>query len=90
MAVQNYLLRPVQYSAAQWDGTNVTDINAVCQLVAWAFTSENGGTAYTPFGGSFTVNTGTYAVAGNGSVQFLTAEGFAKQYVAGLSWVVAP
>jgi hypothetical protein len=89
MAVQNYLLRPAKYSAAQWDGTNVTDVNAVCQLVGWSFTSENGGTAHTPFGGSFSVPVGTYAVSGSGSVQFLTLEDFDGQFTPGSSWVVS-
>ncbi len=89
MAVQNYLLKPSQYSAAQWDGTNVTDMNAVCQLVGWSFTAEDGGTAHTPFGGSFTVSVGAFVVSGNGSVQFLTSEDFNNQFTPGTSWVVS-
>lgn len=89
MAVQNYLMKPAQYSAVQWDGIDVTDVNTVCQLVGWSFTADNGGTAHTPFGGSFPVPVGTYVVSGGGSVQFLTSEDFTAQFVLGSSWVVA-
>lgn len=89
MAVQNYLLKPAQYSAVLWDGANVTDVNTVCQLVGWSFTADGGGTAHTPFGGSFTVSTGTYVVSGGGSVQFLVPADFTAQFVPGSSWVVS-
>ena len=88
MTVQNYLLRPTNYSAVQWDGTNVTDVNSVCQMSGWSFTGNDGGTAHTPFGGFFTVPTGMYAVTGYGSVQFLTPQDFSAQFVLGSSWVV--
>jgi hypothetical protein len=89
MAVQSYLLRPTSYSATQWNGTNTAEVNSVCQLSSWSFTADNGGTAHTPFGGSFEVPTGTYAVSGNGSIQFLTSEDFTNQFVSGSSWVVS-
>lgn len=89
MAVQSYLLRPAPYSAVQWDGTNVADVNAVCQMVAWSFTEGDGGTAHTPFGGSFPVPVGTCVVAGGGPVQFLTQEDFNAQFVLGSAWVVS-
>jgi len=89
MAVANYLVRPIKYSAVVWDGTNVTDVNTVCQLSHWSFTADNGGTAHTPFGNSFTVATGMWAVAGDGTVQFLGDTDFQNQFIAGSSWIVS-
>lgn len=90
MAISNYLARPPVYSAVQWDGTNVADVNTVCQLGNWTFTADNGGTAYTPFGGSVLVAVGLYAVgSSHTTVQFIDSTTLAAQFVAGTAWVVA-
>lgn len=91
MAVSTYLQRPIQWSCAQWNGSNSADITAVLTAVGWSWSVVNGvGTAQTPFGSSIPVQTGTWVMSGNGAAQFLDAAQFAARFVAGSSWSVAP
>lgn len=84
-----YLLRPTQFQAIQWDGTNASAVNALLQPFGWSFSASNGGEAHSPFGSTFPLAVTEWAVT-NGAFLAVSASDFESQYVAGSSWAIVP
>ena len=92
MAIVTYLQRPTPWQCVQWGGANLPDVQDVLSASGWSFTvdGDGNGIAHTPFGSSIPVDTTTWVLSGNGSVQFLDDASFTAQYIAGSVWAVEP